>query len=280
MLESDPKNQTPGQQNKDELLNIKDIIKQGSKSVPVDALLKKGYKSVNVLREDKLNGLIRQAVRNILKTYKPMSEEETAKDAQKEFFELLNRYQNLEHTKKDIETSRDELSRELTTMKEELTEENIQSVKELATWQNLQEELRQTVFGAIDSKIVALKDDHKNLCFTVDEIESVRQDFTRILNHAVEFHKLKLEELTKLEHQKTIDILQKRISKLSDALKANEDALRKIGESHIYSNQEIKLILNKVGLDASKPDYQKKIGLLKAVFDQNIELQKQKNQQQ
>lgn len=280
MIESDPKNQTASQQNRDELLNIKEIIKQGSKSVPVDALLKKGYKSVNVLREDKLNGLIRQAVRNILKTYKPMTEEETAKDAQKEFFELLNRYQNLEHTKKDIETSRDELSRELSTMKEELTEENIQSAKELATWQNLQEELRQTVFGAIDSKITTLKDDRKNLCFTVEEIESVRQDFTRILNHAVEFHKLKLEELTKLEHQKTIDILQKRISKLSDALKANEDALRKIGESHIYSNQEIKLILNKVGLDASKPDYQKKIGLLKAVFDQNIELQKQKNQQQ
>lgn len=270
--------------NEKPLINIKEILAGGTQSVSLEDLAARGFHQVRVIEEARINALINNAVKNVVRAYEEkFSEREMellAKDAKAEFLQLLERYREMSRVKADLEKSRDELSRELERFKKEMSLHKVErhqrrgeeEVIRFRSWGEFEQKVRSLVAEAVEARIAKFKGEEDTRY--IADIDSFRSYLEGVTAEILASHQHMMKVATDTEEKRKVALLEKRIEKLMAALKASEEAIRRMSESHLYSDRGLKLILRKIGLDPDAPDYSRKIGLMRQIYEQNVELRK------
>src|SRR5262245_999976 len=102
------------------MIDVQGMIRQASRRVSVDDLVKKGRKTISLLSREKIDELINRAVRTMVDKYRAMAAgianvplAQIEAESKEEFKELLNQYQETTKAKSELEQSKQALDGEL-----------------------------------------------------------------------------------------------------------------------------------------------------------------------
>ncbi len=98
------------------------------------------------------------------------------------------------------------------------------------------------------------------------------------LKHSKEGMQSEIEELKKHVSSRAadgseVDLLERRIEKLSGHAKNLENALKALAEQKIYSNTQIQGILTDLGVNPEDKTFEKKMKMFKIILDENKKIQ-------
>lgn len=252
---------------------LKKAVRQMSFRTSVDKLKKKGVQSVNVLGIDRIISLIEAAVHRSLKSrLVGIERDAVAKSTKTEFLRLLRSNNDLKLAKSKVEQDRERAEEEIDQMRRELGEKRNQlEVKldedavEMATrYDGENSEIVKKV-AAVVSSLVESGDGGQ---------EAVQGRLMELVMDIVSGERRQAETARKALHDREIQTLQRRITKLGNTLNETETKLTKItaiktvdtGISSIYREVQ--------GVDKGVGHSDKKKELMANLFMANLELQK------
>ena len=109
------------------MIDVQGMIRQASRRVSVDELVKKGRKTISMLSREKIDELINLAVKTMVDKYRAMAAgianvplAQIEAESKQEFNELLSQYQETAKAKTDLELTRQSLDVELEEMRKDL----------------------------------------------------------------------------------------------------------------------------------------------------------------
>ena len=272
-----------GASKSDGSIDVTGMLRQASMRVRVDQLVRNGKKFISVLSTEKVDELIRQAVRAMVEHYRttgeglsavPLSKVEA--DSKREFRDLFSQVKEVEKAKGDLEYSKSALDAELAELHEELErEQDGQIDKEIEEalkkgYEEFERELERHVTHVFDNRKTILE--AAGTPEAIAELKRVEDEIRPIIARlaAAEWERASRAGGA----QKKIAILQRRIEKLYAHIGAMEQALRTISQSKVYSNQQINNLLRQLGLVQDDRLYEKKKEMLKIVLDANVQVRK------
>lgn len=268
-------------------IDVRGMIRQASRRVRVDQLVKRGTKYLSLLSREKIDELINQAVRTILQKYSGARPEgiDLEAEAKQDFNELLHQYQQATQARSTLETSRGELAKELDEMHHELEQQ-----KRIAEGRMDEEAERTLLVGftefehEVDRVVRKVFEKRKMILENGDDPESVReleqveQKLSPLIRKLVAAERARFSGTYARDRE--IGLMERRIAKLMEQMKAMENALKMISNQKLFSNQQIANLLRELGLAPEDESFQKKKEMLKVVFEQNVELRKKIRQLQ
>lgn len=267
--------------------NIRQALKKRTERVPLRALERRGYKSVQVLDMSTIERIVGDAVETCLdRRGDTVADEARAgleREAKEEFLKLLADHKRLAKQKTEDDKQREAIEKQLGDLKSELAKQKATLAKE-KSWQ-LDDGITFSP-GAFVELETRLRDLFKKL-MSDEQRRSLAEMGPRALRGLNDFEKelasmvgrLLSDERTRyLErerkaHTDKVSLLERRIVKLNKALSTTE--------GHLYSVMQLKGIDPGVasiydsiqGLDAYDPNYGRKKELLLEVFLENLEIQ-------
>lgn len=271
----------PKQPQEQQPIDVEGIIKQSSASVPIDVLVKRGKTSVKMVSREKFSELINQAIRNVLRTHTgkvPVNEAQIEAESKQEFEELLSEYQQSLQTQQMLQSSKEEMTREMEELRAEL---------------NRQREIASKTIGEEEEKrqIVALKEFEYQVERIIgkviekkgQQLESGGADPKKWDLDGLEaqlkplIHKLCQEVFAALgptfqSRDRMLALMERRLEKLYAHVQTLENALRQLTRAKVYSNAQIAGILRSVGILPEDANYEKKKEMLKKIFEHNVQL--------
>lgn len=252
---------------------LKKAVRQMSFRTSVDKLKKKGVQSVNVLGIDRIISLIEAAVHRSLKSrLVGIERDAVAKSTKTEFLRLLRSNNDLKLAKSKVEQDRERAEEEIDQMRRELGEKRNQlEVKldedavEMATrYDGENSEIVKKVAAVVGSMVESGDGGQ----------EAVQGRLMELVMDIVSGERRQAETARKALHDREIQTLQRRITKLGNTLNETETKLTKItaiktvdtGISSIYREVQ--------GVDKGVDHSDKKKELMANLFMANLELQK------
>ncbi len=253
--------------------NLRDALRKMSYSTSVDQLRRRGVRQVNVLGLDRVVSLVEQAVYHSLRHRLVGLDRKQVADATKaEFIRLLQTNQKLNkdrqklqevkrRSEEEVHHLRRELAQQRKTLRTKLDEAASRRDEQREDDDNVIIERLETLFGAVAS--------HRNV--DLNKLQARVTD-TVLEMVATERHAAisAREEL----HSREVDVLQRRIAKVNQALGDTERQLSESmgarpGEDGLASKyREVQ------GLSPDEANYQRKKELVYELFRANLALQK------
>ena len=266
------------------MIDVQGMIRQASRRVSVDDLVKKGRKTISMLSREKIDELINQAVKNIADKYRAMAAgvtqvpvEQIQAESKDEFNELLHQYQETTKAKTELETSRASLDQELDELRKDLERQKALAEGRLSEdaektllvgFKEFERELDRITARVFEKrKLIIENNESPEAAAELKQIEEVlRKIIAKLV--AVERERFAMAG----GRDREIAFLEKRIEKLYEQMTSMETALRTISNSKLYSNQQIQNVLRQLGLGQEDQNYEKKREMLKIVLQSNKDL--------
>jgi hypothetical protein len=269
------------------MIDVQGMIRQASRRVSVDDLVKKGRKTISMLSREKIDELINQAVKNIADKYRALAAGVTnvpvaqiEAESKQEFNELLSQYQETAKAKTDLEQSKQSLDAELEEMRKDLEKQ-----KALADGRLSEEAEKALIVGfkeferELDKQVVKVFEKRKLILEggdtpeAVAELKGVEIAIRPIISRLVAAERERF--AMSGGQSREIAMLEKRIEKLYAQIAAMENALKTISNSKLYSNQQIQNLMRQLGLAQEDKNYEKKREMLKVVLTANKDIRQQ-----
>jgi hypothetical protein len=268
------------------MIDVQGMIKQASRRVSVDQLIRQGRKSISVLSKEKMEELINQSVKNIVDKYRAMAAGVTSvpvaqieAEAKGEFNELLQQYQQTAKAKSDLELSKQTLDVELDELRKDLEKQKALADGRLSEeaekalivgFKEFERELDKQVVKVFEKRKIILQETHPESVAELKQVEAVlRPIIARLV--AAERERFAMSG----GQSREVAMLEKRIEKLYAQITAMETALRTISNSKLYSNQQIQNLMRQLGLATEDKYFEKKREMLKVVLDVNKGIRKE-----
>ena len=269
------------QSNDSRMIDVPGMLRQASTRVSVDQLVKRGKKFVALLSEEKINELINQAVRTIAIKHAspaaaaPASVPQIAAESKQEFKELIQQYQENEKAKSELLASKENLDRELRSLREELAGQKQLTSDEadalaVACFRDFEKELDRVSARVFENrrKWVIDKDGPE----AQSELDQAEAALKAMIARAAAAERERFAAAG--GRDKHVALLEKRIEKLYAHIAALEKALNTLSTSKVFSNQQLQNVLRQLGLSNDDKYREKKREMLKVVLDQNVDLRK------
>lgn len=253
--------------------SLKDAVRQMSFRTSLESLRKKGVQQVNVLGIDRIVALIEAAVHRSLRSHLAGTDREAVADATKEeFLRLLRTNEDLQRQKSEIERQKeraeeelDQLRRDLAKQRQELELKLEQGALSVA---NRYEGENAAIARKVAEVLQALVGG-QSLPVTVAE-EKVME----LVMDVITGERRAAEEARAALRDREVELLQRRIGKLSESLGQTERRLQQVaalknidgGISSVYREVQ--------GLRGDETLAGKKKELMAEIFKANLRLQK------
>lgn len=269
---------------------IREAIKEKTERVPLRALEKRGFRSVQVLDMRTIERIVHEAVTRCLdlrrETLGAGERAELEADAKQEFLKLLAEHKKVVAQKTEIERAREALSAQVDTLREELArqQEALRAARDRRLAGAGEFSLSPESFAEMESKIRklfgTLISQERRLSLAEAGPQALRglseleREIAALLDRLMADERAKLLGKEKQAHEEKVQLLERRIEKLNKALEDTEGALRQVIAAKSI-DPGIASIYDKVqGLAADALNYERKKELLKQVFEENLVLQK------
>ena len=253
--------------------NLKQHLRKLACKTPVDQLVKQGVKEVKVVGLDHIVSLIEEAVHRTLRTkLMGLERDQLAGATREEFLRLLQSHQTLQRShdealrrKSEAEDEVDQLRRQLTAHNAELREKLASAERELrAQYEGENTEIIDKINGVFlelsTKPNVAFPDLRNRVVELVMDVVGKEREEAIVARQSA--------------HDREVDLLERRISKLNTTLQETEGRLAHMasvdhldpGISSIYRDVQ--------GLSSSDRLFAKKKDLMSDIFRANLSLQK------
>lgn len=250
--------------------SLKQSLKRLACATPVDQLIKRGVKEVNVVGFDHIVSLIEEAVHRSLR-HKLMGIERTqvAGAARDEFLRLLQSHENLERSHDEAVRRRQQAEDEIDELRRQITEQDSRLREKL---EEAEQGLRASHEGQNSEIVQKINDLFVNLSDLPDGGAPELQN--RVLEFVMSIVDKERKIATKARqaaHDREVDLLERRISKLKTNLEATEyrfadGVTLESGISSIYRDVQ--------GLSDKDRQFDRKRELMSTIFEANLALQK------
>ncbi len=278
----------PSLVSKKPIVKVDNFVRKHTKAVDLEILNQQGFTKVNYLTFSKINDLIARAVLRALEKYeKTWSEQQAQKIQEEAKAEVRQQLPLMEESPEPTHLFR----------KKQVLKEDVESIKPLV--ESRINELEDEKKLGVESEILAFTE--KSFAqlerqmsaalsrFLKEEGEAyfsgagvspqnglrhLREDLKRAVNDTLlgERHRL-LDFLAQASFQKT-DLLQRRLKKLKGHLAEMEEALKKLSEASEIDEGLPSIYREIQGLSLEDTQFEKKRGMLKLIFEENMQLQK------
>jgi hypothetical protein len=234
-------------------LDVRELIRRSSTAVRADSLAGRGKKEVLVLSVAKIEELINRAVWNIVETREralDLSFESLKQESREEFLRVLGQYQATLRAKRDLETTKATLDRELRALREYLNRQKKMGYVRTAEDfdQSLASRFRQfeLELGDIIGKVLAatgsLAAAESPAPGPGSVLESVRAQVKGMIADLVgkEAESI-LSASSPRDHRMTV--LRRRIAQLEEQVAVLANALKTVARSREWTNQQVRTLI-------------------------------------
>ena len=252
--------------------NLRDALRKLSYHTSVEKLRRQGVKRVNVLGLDRVVSLVQEAVyRSLRNRLMGLDRKQVADETKEEFLRLMQSNQKLSRDREKLREVTERSGEELVHLRRELAQQRklLREKLEQAAHRRLDgaesddsaiiarvEELSQTLFARRDGDPEEL---HKHLLETVLEVVHIERQ------SAIEAK----EEL----HNREVELLQRRIAKVNQALGDTERQLSETMQGRSTEEGVASMYRQVQGLSRSDSMYERKKELVTEIFRANLALQ-------
>jgi hypothetical protein len=269
---------------------IRKALQEKTERVPLRALERRGFRSVQVLDMATIERIVHEAVEHSLAAHHAdLGAPERAKlevEAKAEFLKLLAEHKRVVAQKTEIERARESLEAQVGTLRDEL--EKQQTALRQERDRNLagaaQFSLSPESFATMEAKIrklfTTLISQERRMSLVEAGPQALRglneleREIAAMLDRLIADEREKYFAKERQDHAEKVDLLERRVEKLTKALSETEDVLQKViaaksldpGIASIYSTVQ--------GLAADALFFERKKELLKQIFEENLLLQK------
>lgn len=252
---------------------LKEAVRKMAVKTSLDNLKKKGVKEVNVLGVDRIIGLIDEAVHRSLKSRLYGVEREAVTEATKaEFLRMLKSNEDLQRSKTEVEKLKDRAEEEVDSLRRELEGQR----QALAHRLEQGEVERRRKLEGEDAVLTGKVEQVFQLLATQPAVDlaQVQERVVELVTELVGSERRAAAQAQSALHDREVDLLQRRIKKMSETLEVTEHRLQEVaamkdidpGISSVYRDVQ--------GLAASEAHYARKRELMAQIFQANLELQK------
>jgi hypothetical protein len=268
-------------------LDVKGMIREASRRVSVQDLVKKGTKTISVLSKDKIDEMVNLAVKNIVAKYRALaagfgdvSAEQLEKESQAEFQDIYQQYQETNKAKQTLEQTAGAMSAEIEQLQKEL-----QTQKSIAEGKLSEEAEKLLIVGFKEfehelMRIAGKVFEKRKLMIeggdtpeAVAEWKPCEERLSAIIKKLIEQQReLFFGAGGKYARDREVAMLEARLAKMASQFKAMEEALRAISNQKLLTNQNIQNLLRGLGMLDDDKYAEKRKGMLKVVLQQNIKL--------
>jgi len=268
-------------------LDVKGMIREASRRVSVQDLVKKGTKTISVLSKDKIDEMVNLAVKTIIAKYRALaagiggvSEEQLEKESQAEFQDIYQQYQETNKAKQTLEQTAGAMSAEIEQLQKELsTQKSIAEGK-------LSEEAEKLLivgFKEFEHELMRISGkvfEKRKLMIEGGETPEAAAEWKPCEDRLSAIIKKLIEQQRELffgaggkyARDREVAMLEARLAKMASQFKAMEEALRAISNQKLLTNQNIQNLLRGLGMLDDDKYAEKRKGMLKVVLQQNIKL--------
>ncbi|MBI2933331.1 MAG: hypothetical protein HYY16_16930 [Planctomycetes bacterium] len=272
-------------------LDVKGMIREASRRVSVSDLVRLGHKTLAVLSQEKMEELVNQAVKNIVGKYRALaaglgdvSQEQVEKESQEEFKELLSQYQEATQAKQALEQGASTMQSEIEELKKEL-----ETQKSIADGKLSEEAERLLVVGFKDfehelNRIAAKVFERRRMMLEANgETPEAQAEFRQVEERLGAIIQRLLAQQRELffgaggryARDREVALLEKRLDKMYAQLQAMESALKALSSQKLLTNTHVQTILRGLGLLDDDKYAERRKGMLKVVFEQNVRLRQE-----
>lgn len=252
-----------------EAMNFQSMIRQATLRVGLDQLAREGRKSIALLSKEKLEDLIRGAVRTIVEKHRVPAGTFDA-ETRAELVEMVHQYELTDQAKSAVEESRQSLAEELAGLRRELDRQKAAARIEntlIAGSEAFALELDRQAAYVFDRRRLLL--DHAGSPEEKAELQGVEETMRAIVERIVAAERGRFEIWG--GRTREFGLLHRRIEKLQEHIATLETAFRTLADTKAFSNQNVRNVLRQLGLVEDDPNFAKKRDMLKFVLDANRE---------
>lgn len=269
---------------------IRKALQEKTERIPLRALEKRGFRSVQVLDMTTIERIVHEAVEHCLAARGDGSLDAAARaaleaDAKAEFLKLLAEHKKVVAQKSEIERARETLEAQVGTLREEidrqqsaLRNERDRSLAGAETF-TLSPESFTTMESKIRKLFASLISQERRMSLAEVGPQALRgmneleREVAAMLDRLIADEREKYFAKERKEHGEKVDFLERRVEKLTRALSETEGVLQKViaaksldpGIASIYSTVQ--------GLALDALFFERKKELLKQVFEENLQIQ-------
>jgi len=252
--------------------SIKDALRRMSRSTSVEQLRKKGVQKVNILGLDRIAALIEEAVRRSLKDRMlGVESDEVAEQAKSRFIELYRSNANLRRDNEAIDERRRQAESELDKLRRDL------SAQQQALRDKLDEAIDEEADVAAENARVKgrVRALFKELAeHPGRELADIQAQVMDLVLDLVGEERRATADATAALREREVDQLQRRISKLSDALDRTEQRLVEAAQGGGDESGLASIYREVQGLSSRDRNFEKKKELMANIFQANLVMQK------
>ncbi len=269
-------------------VDIRRALKKRTERVPLRALERRGFRSVQVLDMRTIERIVSEAVEQVFvrreASLAPGERAAIESEAKQEFLKLLAEHKRVLAAKTEAERVRAELEKRLG----ELTREREREQRAL---EKLQREalaphevtIAPETFAELERRITALFDrlmdaeQRRSLAElgpkALRGLNAFERELAQMIESLLERERNRYLSAERKEHDQKVELLERRLAKLNRALVETEERLQRViaaksidpGLASIYDSVQ--------GLDPTDPAYGRKRELLHVIFVENLQLQ-------
>jgi len=250
--------------------SLRHTLRQLARKTPVDQLVKSGVKQVNVVGLDHIVSLIEEAVHRSLRNKLLGAERvEVAGAARDEFIRLMKSHQQLERSHDETVRQKAQAEEEIDELRRQIAEQDSRLREKLAEAERglraVHEGENSEIAGRIDEIFAELSGPSES------ETPELRDRVLELVMDIVESERHVATKARQVAHDREVDLLQRRISKLKRNLAQTEHQFAP-GE---VSEEGISSIYREVqGVAPTDGQYARKRELMATIFQANLELQR------
>ncbi len=268
---------------------LRQAIKDRTERIPLRALERRGFRSVQVLDMATIERIVAEAVEHALaardRTLAPEDRAALEADAKQEFLKLLAEHKKVVKEKSDLERTREELERQVDALREELlrqrealrTERDRKLSRETFSlsaegFADLEQKMRKIFAGFMnEERRLSLAEIGPRALKGLSELE---RELALMLERLLAEEREKLLARERRAQDEKVGLLERRIEKLNKALEETEQALRQVIAAKSIDPGIASIYKTVQGLALDALYFERKKELLKEVFLENLALQK------
>lgn len=265
---------------------IRERLKDKTERIPLKALERRGFKSVQVLDMATIERIVGDAVElTFQRRHTTATEaERTAleKEAKSEFLKLLEDHKRLRQQKDEVDQRRTELEEQvgrlaadLQGQQRALSEERQRPVDAFAFTASAVYELESKIREIF--KKLFREEQRQSLAEigpkALKGLSAFEAELAGVIDRLLVDERARFLERERQEQQQKIELYERRIEKLNQALKDTESTLAKVAKAKGIDGGLASIYSEIQGLNLEDGSYERKSELLKEIFVQNLELQ-------
>ena len=272
--------------------DLRNALRTRAERIPLRALERRGFRNVQVLDMATIEKIVGEAVTHMLERHTAiLSREDRAKlevEARTEFAKLLAEHKRVVAEKSDGERAREALERQVQGLREELgrqqTTLKTEQEKHLDShtfslspdsFREMEDKIR-ALFAHLVSKErrLSLAEAGPKALAGLSELE---REVAAFLDRLLQGERDRFIGSVRKGQSETVELLEKRISKLNKALADTEDALHRVSQLKAGDPGIASIYESIQGLSPMDSFYMKKKELLGEIFKENLAIQQGKS---